>query len=371
MVESRWFRRAGPGILAIAAVAIVATTTLGAPERAWQPEVCAGLPRTGVVDHGAWYSLEPVIQAGARTAQRLTVGDPGLARPRVLTLDPESFAAGPFGGTVLVGTDDGRRSQLSLVDVGAGCAWTMGTSADVVRRATLSPDGTTVFEFRVDRTTRVDLGVWRRSLAGVEPPVRVLAPLPADVRFGPTWLTDFAWSDDGGSLAVQSCAEVACRFRILSLAGGPVRSIADDRLGDVVGLAADRLVVHGACRGLPCPLLVADLDDGSVLTLHPAAGQAVLVRGRDGQPVVVHEVGAGGERLQQVGLDGHQLGYVSGDRDGRRLVPGPGRSGGAVELGPDSLVFGPDGRLPTDGAAAAIIRRFPDGASVPFDEVSR
>jgi hypothetical protein len=371
MVESRWFRRAGPGILAISTAAIVASTTLGAPERPWQPEVCAGPPRVGVPTDGAWYSLEPVIEAGARTAQRLSVGEPGLAQPRTLALDPESFAAGPFGGTILVGTDDGRRSQLSLVDVGAGCSWPVGTSADVVRRATLAPDGTTLFEFRVDRATRDDLGVWRRSLKGGGGAVRVLAPLGADARFGPTWLTDFTWSDDGTALAIQSCAEVACRFRVLPLAGGPVRTVSDERLGDIVGLTGDRLVAHGACRGLPCPLLVTDLEGRSVMTLHLAAGQAVLLRDRDGRSVVVHEVGAGGERLQEVGLDGRNPRAVTGDHDGRRLVPGPGRSGGAVEHGPDTLVFGPDGRLPMDGAAATILRRFPDGTSVPFDEVSR
>ena len=150
-----------------------------------------------------------------------------------------------------------------------------------------------------------------------------------------------------------------------------MRAVSDARLGDIVGLTADRLVAHGACRGLPCPLLVVDLGGDSVMTLHPAAGQAVLLRGRDGRPVVVHEVGAGGERLQEVGLDGRNPRAVTGDRDGRRLVPGPGRSGGAVERGADTLVFGPDGRLPMDGAAAPILRRFPDGTSVPFDEVPR
>jgi hypothetical protein len=150
-----------------------------------------------------------------------------------------------------------------------------------------------------------------------------------------------------------------------------VRTVSDERLGDIVGLTGDRLVAHGACRGLPCPLLVTDLEGRSVMTLHLAAGQAVLLRDRDSRSVVVHEVGAGGERLQEVGLDGRNPRAVTGDHDVRRLVPGPGRSGGAVEHGPDTLVFGPDGRLPMDGAAAAILRRFPDGTSVPFDEVSR
>lgn len=370
MVESRWFRRAGPGIAAIGAMAIVASTTLGAPPRAWQPDPCAGPPRTGLA-RNTWYQLEPVIGAGLRTGQRLAVGQPGLARPRTLALAAESFAAGPFGGTVLVGTDDGRHSRLSLIDVGAGCAWAVGTSPDVVRRATLAPDGTTLFEHRVDRTTRSDLGVWRRPLDGRRPAVRVVAPIRADARFGPTWLTDFAWSDDGTSLAIQSCGEVACRFRILSLAGGPLRTVADDRLGDMVGLSGERLVAHGACRGLPCPLLAVNLADGSALTLHAAAGQAVLVRGADGRTVVVHEVGAEGKHLRQVGLDGRDLGPVAGDPAGRRLVTSPGRSDGAAEYGPGHLLFAPDGRLPIESNTAPLLRRLSDGRAVPFDEVSR
>ncbi len=371
MVESRWFRRAGPGIVAIGALAIVASTTLGAPERTWQPDPCSGSPRAGVAASGTWYRLDPVIEAGARTGQRLAVGDPGAAQPRVLALDPESFAAGPFGGTVVVGTDDGQRSYLSLVDVDAACAWAVGTSADVVRRATLAPDGTTLFEFRVDRATRADLGVWRRTLGDGRQAVRVLAPMSADARFGRTWLTDFAWSDDGRDLAVQSCGEIACRFRVLPLDGGPVRTVADDHLGDIVGLSDDRLVAHGACRGLPCPLIVVDLDDGSAMTLHAAAGQAVLARDGAGRSVVVHEVGADGTRLREVGLDGRELASMAGDPDGRHLIAGPGRAGGAVERGPDWLLFGPDGSLAVDGSSTPLLRRLSDGATVQLDEVSR
>ena len=51
----------------------------------------------------------------------LTVGQLG-AGGRTIDLPPESFATGPWAGRVLVGADDGARSRLSLVDVGAGCA---------------------------------------------------------------------------------------------------------------------------------------------------------------------------------------------------------------------------------------------------------
>jgi len=369
MVESRWFRRAGPGLAAIGALAIVASTTLGAPEPRWEPSPCAGPPRTGDVPRGAWYQLDPVIEGGVRTGQRLEVGAAGLGPARTLTLGSESFAAGPFGGTVLVGTDDGRQSRVSLVDVGAGCAWSLGTTRYVVRRATLAPDGATVFEFRVDRGSRADLGVWRRSLDGRTPAVRVLAPIEAHAGFGPTWLTDFAWSGDGTSLAVQSCGETACRFRVLSLAGEPLRTVADPRVGDIVGLSGHRLVAHGSCRGLPCPLLVIDLEDGSSMILHAVAGQAALARDADGQPVVVHEIGADGTRLRRVDLDGRDLGPLAADPAGRRLVAGPARSGGTAEHAPDALLFGTDGRLSTGGTAAPFLRRLLDGTPVPIGEV--
>ena len=152
---------------------------------------------------------------------------PASARTRALDLDAESFAAGPFGGTTLIGSDDGRRSRLSLVDAARGCAWPLVASRDVIRTATLAPDGTSLFEFRVDRQTRADLGVWRRALDGSAAPARVLAPIAADARFGPTWTTDLVWSEDGGTLAVQSCGEISCRVRILDPRDGGVRLVAD------------------------------------------------------------------------------------------------------------------------------------------------
>jgi hypothetical protein len=50
-------------------------------------------------------------------------------------------------------------------------------------------------------------------------------------------------------------------------------------------------------------------------------------------------------------------------------VAGAARSGGAGEHAPDWVLFGPDGRLPIDGAGRAFLRHVPDGQTVPFDEV--
>lgn len=371
MVESRWFRRAGPAVAALGGIALIATTTLGAPGRAWSPEACAGVPRIGAAANGTWYRIDPVLETGTRTGQRLVLGLAGARDTRALDLDAESFAAGPFGGATLIGTDDGRRSRLSLVDAARGCAWPLVTSADVVRTATLTPDGTTLVEFRVDRKTRADLGVWQRALDGSTGPSRVLPPITADARFGPTWITAFVWSEDGRSLAVQSCGEIACRVRILDPRDGGMRLVADPGLGDLVGLDARRLVAHGACRGLPCPLVSMDTVTGTTLVLDPAAGQAVLSRDADGRTVVVHEVGVDGDHLRVVGLDGRGPRLLDGDPDGGRLVAGPARSGSGAEHAPGWLLFGPDGRLPIDGSLRPLLRHVPDGRTVHLDEVSR
>ena len=86
---------------------------------------------------------------------------------------------------------------------------------------------------------------------------------------------------------------------------------------------------------------------------------------------MVHEIGAAGGELRVVGLDGHDPHSLAGDPDGRRLVAGPARAAGAAELSPGWILFGPDGRLPVDGAVGPLLRHVPDGRAVALDEVSR
>ena len=52
----------------------------------------------------------------------------------------------------------------------------VATETDVVRRATIDARTGDLYEFRVDRATRADLGVWREPLAGGAT-VRVVPPL--------------------------------------------------------------------------------------------------------------------------------------------------------------------------------------------------
>ena len=127
---------------------------------------------------GSWYRIDPALQAGALTGQRLVVG---LApeQVRTLALDAESFAAGPFGRIVLVGTDDGTRTRLSLIDWRGRAHGPSIESADVIRTATLAPDRADDVRDPRRPGERADLGVWRRALDGSTPGEPVLRPIQA------------------------------------------------------------------------------------------------------------------------------------------------------------------------------------------------
>lgn len=370
MVESRWFRRAGPGIAAIGALVAIVSTTFGARGPDWDPPDCVGAVRSGSQSIGAWYRIDPVLSDGAWSGQRLTLGDAGGGSPLSIHLDAESFASGPDRGTVLVGTDDGAHSTLSLFDLGAGCAWRAGTSQDVIRHATLDLDRRAIIEHRVDRHERTDLGIWLRPLDGGAP-TQIITPPDADSRFGRTWRTELAWSDDGQTLIVESCGEVACRFRLAQVPSGARRMIADPSVGGLVGLTGDRLIAHGACRGLPCPLLAIEVGTGRTTVLAEAAGRAVTGRDARGRPAVIHEVGADGDAISVVLTDGQEVTRFDIDPKAGRLVANPAWSGSAMEHPADRIVVGPSGRLPIDGSAPELLRSVEDGRPASLEEVIR
>lgn len=375
MVEAPWVRRASMGFAIVAALVAGATAVAGtsavagAPPPSWDPPPCDGWPGTGVAASGAWYRLDPTLADGVRVGQRLTLGPSGDGGPVHVDLDAESFASGPYHGTVLVGTDDRAVSSLALLDLGRGCRVAIATAADVVRHAVLTPERGAIVEFRVDRRTRRDLGVWRRPLDGGAS-TRIVGPIGPDARFGPTWLTTLSWTDDGGTLVIESCGEVACRYRLVDPDRRVARLVADPALGSLIGVVGERLVVRGACRGLPCPVLAVGTRDGRVVTLDGAAGQAVLVRDGGGVPLVVHEIGVDGGAARAVALDGEHVGPVEVPA-GQRLVGLTPSSNSAVDLDGGWIVFGPDGRLPLDGTADAHARRIGDEQTVTLDEVVR
>lgn len=310
MQGTRWERRRWPTIAGLAGVLMIASAAAGtaAPDDRPPPGCDAtDLPARTAVGR-PWFRLEPVLVGGGRDAQRLVLAH-GRGRSWTMRLDAESFATGPTHGRVVVGTDDGRRSALSVVDTTRGCRQDAGTSVEVVRSAILATDATTLYEHRVRRADRADLGIWRRTIGTTEA-TSVLPPLEPDARFGPTWLTELRWA--GRQLVVSSCGEIACRLRLLDPLSGAVRSVSDPRVGSLVGPFGDRLAVRGACRGLPCPVLTVDPDTADVTTLDPEAGQVTMAIDGDGVATLV-----------TADVDGHALHAI--DRAGRqRPLPGLG-----------------------------------------------
>ena len=385
MLESRWRRWFGTGVIAIVAVGSAASVVTGAGPRHWTPPACAEAGDRGAAARAAspvrledlageaWFRLDPRLdRTGSLEGQRLAIGLDGDRASRMMDLPPESFAAGPFGRIVLVGTDDGTTSRLLAIDVAGQCAWEVGAEAAVIRRATIDPAGTTIYEMRVDREARSDLGIWSRPLDGSSPASRFLEPIDVDERFGPTFTTEFAWDLGGPTLVVQSCGEVACRTRVVEPANGSVQAVAEPDLGALVGLDGGRLVTYAACPGLPCPVVSTELSSGVRSTLADAAAIAVLVRTIDG-PRLIHEVfDERGIALRSVALDGSPTRDLGPVPEGMRLHSTPGIAEASTRVGPDWVLLSPDGRLPDTGPHARTqLRNVTDGTTVQLDEVAR
>lgn len=385
-MESRWLRWIGPGVIALGAVGSIASTASGAGQRPWTPRACGDEPGDraaaarwtepiglGDLRLQPWFRLDPQLdRGGALQGQRLALGTNGDRASQVMDLPPESFAAGPFGRVVLVGSDDGTRSRLDVLDVAGTCSSAVADESAVIRRGTIDPAGETIYEMRVDRVTRADLGIWARPLDASLPAVRVLEPIGADERFGRTYTTEFAWDLSGRRLAVQSCAETACRTRIIDPAGSSPRIVAQPDLGTLVGLEGEVLVSYAACPGLPCPIIAVDLETGARDVLADAGGVAVVLATADG-PRLVHEVvGESGIELRSVSIDGSSATDLGQLTDGLRLHASASVAEAATRVPDGWVLLGPDGRLPDSGPNAQTqLRHVPDGTTVQLEEVAR
>ena len=332
------------------------------------PAPC-GANDTGTYKGAAtWYRVDPVFDAeGGLAGQRLAGGRLDGVGSLDLELAPESFASGPTTGLLVVGSDDGRRSTLQIVDVAASCVITSVTSGDVVRRGVLDPDGAFIYEHRVDRRSRASLGVWRRPLDDLGRDRRVMAPLPANQRVGLVFATEPFWSADGGTLAVLSCGEAACVTRLLDVDDGSVRTVDDDRVGEALGMADGRLVAYGPCQGLPCPLLAIDVGTGDVRTLARSAGLARLVQRTDGAAIAFEDVADGTVRI--VDLEGRDRIDIERPSDGWRLVPPAHISVADVDLPRGWFAIGPDGRPGGADASGLRLVDADDGRALPASEV--
>ena len=234
---------------------------------------------------------------GALVGQRLCGrASTSAARPGLWTCPAESFAAGPFGRVVLVGDDDGATLAAASRSMSStGCTSSVAEEAAVIRRATISPDGDTVFETRVDRALAGGprrLATTARRRPGRRPG-RSIRP-DADARFGRTWSTEFAWSVDGD----RARHPVLRRGRLPDARPRPVGGSRAGRSRRRPAARADGRPHRGhasssyrACRGLPCPLVAVDVESATRTPLSEAAGAAVLT-GRGATARVVHEAAA-------------------------------------------------------------------------------
>jgi hypothetical protein len=388
MRSLRWLPRLGPPIAALAAVALIGSVSqrtaagLSGPivEIAASPASCGGatalvaaaraLPPASpsAAAGGVAFVIEPIVDTdGVLAGQRVELGT-AARLTATLDLPPESFAAGPFGQVILAGSDDGRTSTLGAFDAATGCSWSVATETDIIRRATLDPAAGDVYEFRLDRDTRADLGVWREPLAGGAT-IRVIPPLAANDWYGPTFSTELAWSEDGDVLIVQSCGLTSCRTRLFDTISGNLQSVETADQGEVIGLAAGRLVTYAACRGLPCPIQSVDVATGESSTLSEAAGLARFVETAAG-PRLLHEKGSGDERALLL-VDPTSAASVPVSEAGSawRVVPPAARAGGATSVPPAWALLSGDGRAARPGDAAELLR-LDDGATLPLTEVT-
>jgi hypothetical protein len=377
----------GPPLLAAAAIAVLVAPAVAGPRRArthapvtiraasgptalpaCRPEPPAAAGPKAMLAGAAWYRLDPVLDdAGGLDGQRLVVGRVGRRGAFELALRVESFASGPAQGRILVGNDDGRRSTLRTLDVGKRCAAVVHEGRDLIRRAVLDPSGNGIVEFRLDRSSRRDLGVWSRPLDGTKSQ-RLLEPLATNSRIGRVFATELSWSADGQRLVVTSCGETFCLARILDRSSGRVSSVDDHRVGETIGLVGDELVAYGGCPWLPCEIVAMNLKSGRVRELAPLAGLAALFATDSGAVVGFEDFGLRGS-LRVVGLDGATLRTLPLEA-GLRLVPAPDRALAGIELPAGVIALAPGSR-PSRSLVPATFINIADGRRVPAAEVVR
>lgn len=357
----------GPPIVALAIAGGFAGSfggglrTTDAAPAGWEAPPCAPAPPGDGADRGLpWFRVEPVLDAeGWLVAQEVQLGVLGGAT-HVALLDAESFASGPRGGRIVIGTDDGKRSRVHVVDAAAGCATDTGTRRDVVRSAVLTADGTRLIEHRLDRRSRADLGIWEVSLAGGQD-VRLLPGLPADEEHGATFATVLL-SGSEGELAAVSCGEAACRARMLDGSGG-VRLTPG--LGDPIGLARGALIAYSPCPSLPCEIERIDAN-GTRTELVASAGPAVLAGGDDPSLVVEQPDDPGG-RLAVLPLGSGVARTLAGP-PGLRLQPVAHRAFAGAETPAGSVLLAPDGRVGRDPARTRLMDIVTGRIRVPGEE---
>jgi hypothetical protein len=291
MLEVNWRRGSGPPLLALLMLLALAAAPASAAAIPTAVTV-AGVDACGlaVVDAAppgrAWYrrSSKPDARGWLR-GYTLDAGSAGGRTTLRVSLSNESFVAPPARGLLLYGTDDGKRSEVRVVRLADGCDARVLVSGDVVRSGSIDPTGTTLYLHTVDRTTRADLGISRRSLRGGGAPVRVLPGLVESDGgwFGPTFVTILSWSLSDQTLAVQTCGQVMCRTRLYDPATGTVSLDESVGRGELIALTDREQIMYAGCHGLPCAILAIGADGSTRTVVESAVTAAVVGRGASRQ----------------------------------------------------------------------------------------
>ncbi len=137
MVERRWLRSVGPGVIALGAIVAMGSSVGAARDRVWTPLACVGGGAARVDAVRAQIAISvadarhrgvdaPRPDSGRRrgtlTGQRLAmgVGDAGSRLAR-WPCRPSRSRPGRSGGCSSSGADDGSLSRLFTIDVATGC----------------------------------------------------------------------------------------------------------------------------------------------------------------------------------------------------------------------------------------------------------
>ena len=221
-----------------------------------------------------------------------------LAGRAVLTLPVDLFVGQPAGDALVYTLSTGGRSEIHLVDMGAGCDTIVARPAGVARSAVLDPSGGAVYVHSVTFPARADAGVMRYATDG-SAATQVVPSLADNARFGLNFATRLGWSSDGAALFVQSCGASQCRTRLLDVASGAIATYDGDGQGPVIGVSASHLVAYAACGGLPCAVLSIDRATGAESSLVDVAWSTTFAATGSGNAVVRIETAAGTVEVPQ------------------------------------------------------------------------
>jgi hypothetical protein len=364
MPEVGWRLRLAPLLFALAT-----WPTLGHPPDAGPPAAAPAVPCSRVAAAPAWYQLlERTGAQGELSGYDLRLGRGTRAHRWDRSLFPESFAAGPFDGAVLVGSDDGVRSRLWYVGADGDCARPARTDRTaIIRAATLDPGRRWIYAHRIARGSRTDLGVWRMALAGGGAWQRVLPPLAvtdreAAERLAPVFATSLTWSSEGARLGVETCGQAACLTRLLDPATG--RTVSIDHQGELIGVADGALYAYAGCGGFPCPILRYDLAERDRTVALIATGPARLGTSPTG---TVLAAPMGRERLALLPDDRHARMSVRAVETGLAPLAGSGRGRSDLEASAGWLPLAA-GRTGVHSGEPAALLRLGDGAIVRLGE---